>query len=262
MPGAVYHELNHSVACQLRSGTRFPALVEGLAVMFEPQTATMSWLDEDETLLEILEAEYPYVDYQTSGHFTRWLFERDGADALAELYRMQGSTDDISTLLSEFHDAQFADLESQYRSEAAWKWVPFRQCADLPHVSANANGEWRFASVMDCDDASTLGPYLRDAKLMSIDDWNVMYQSFTFTLDTDLTLDYTLDGVQAVLLERCPDASPLAEDHSVFDESLFLPPIDGEQGIPTLSAGTWRADVLTQHGPPLPVEVAFWERQG
>jgi hypothetical protein len=58
-------------------------------------------------------------------------------------------------------------------------------------------------------------------------------------------------------LYRCPEASPLVEDYNVFTKGLFASVV-----VPTLNAGTWRADVLTSHGPPVPVEVAFWERPG
>jgi hypothetical protein len=260
IPRATYHELNHSVACQLRAGNHRPALTEGLAVMFDPDPDTRI-LDEDDALIEMLESGSSDLRYANAGHFARWLYEREGPLAFADLYRYATDIEGTVDELEEIYAAPLDELEAEYLGDAPHAWVPFRQCADIPHLERDDDGVWRYSALMDCEDESTMGPYVRQpASYLLVREWDIMYQSFTFTVDEQMVLDYDLHGeVDRVLLERCGDAHPSSEDHQEFDHATMFPKdVHGNQSHPDLSPGTWRVDILRRHAAPAPVGVAFW----
>jgi hypothetical protein len=259
-PWSSHHELNHAVACQIDPNPR-AAIVEGLAVMFEPHPATRI-LDDDDTLVELLEKTGSEdLNYGNAGHFARWLFEREGPAAFAELYTSPARLQATIDALEDIYGSSLDDLQAEYLATAPHAWVPFRQCADVPHIERHDDGVWRYSGFMDCEDEATFGPYVG----RSTDDyeaWQLMYQSFTFTLEDDAVLAYDVHGeASRVLLQRCGDRAPqnAAERGQVFDETSF--PFSTTPGIPnhvTLGAGTWRADVLRNHGAPAPVGIEFW----
>lgn len=261
-PESLYHELNHSVACQLRSGQpRVDALIEGFAVMHDP----LPWASEkseDLHLTEMFGDSTP--PYPASGHFVRWLVEREGPETLADLYRTPSSPDELPNILEDLYGVPFVQLETEYGS-TPWKWAPFRQCADLPHVDRDPDGVWRYSGPpMNCDDESTMGPFLRERNTPS-NDWDLMYQSFTFTLGgaEGIYLDYALaDGIYRVKFERCLDEHvQTSDDAPPLSAGFLIPKINGAQTFPSLCPGTWRANVLMLHDTPnttQPTEVAIW----
>lgn len=258
-PRAAYHEFGHTVSCQLGSGVG-AALTEGFAVMFEPQPYTRM-LGHEDTLLELLTDRPPNLSYPNAGHLARWLFEREGAAAFADMYRRAKGIDATLVAIEDIYRASLDDLEVEYFADAPHVWVPFRQCADVPHVERDDDGVWRYSALMDCEAESTMGPYVRERRHAPVPEWDVMYQSFTFTIEQEVSLDYELEGeVFRVLLERCGEQHPRNEDNREFPVAIVDPKNNsGEPGPVLLYPGTWRADVLSYHGPPAPVGVAFWE---
>ncbi|NJK31970.1 MAG: hypothetical protein HC927_05865 [Deltaproteobacteria bacterium] len=82
---AAYHELAHTVACELRV-FQTPSLSEGLANLFEPRP---SWLAGDSRDLAVaLSADYGGEEWHPNlaMFFLRWVLETYGGDVLAELY--------------------------------------------------------------------------------------------------------------------------------------------------------------------------------
>jgi hypothetical protein len=262
IPSATYHELNHSVACQLRIGQpKVSALVEGFAKMYEP----FPWgprKDEDVILAEVFADSTPRVD--VSSHFFRWLVEREGHETLADLYRTPSSPEEFPQTLQDFYGLPFEQLVAEYESTTPWAWVPLRQCADLPHVEPD-DGVWRYSGPpMNCDDDGTMGPFLRDRQVPN-DGWDSMYQSFTFSLEGNegIYLDYTLaPGIRKVAFERClEEPIPTSEDEPDLSTSPLIPKIDGGQSFPHLCPGKWRANVLVLYDEAdttQPTEIEFW----
>jgi hypothetical protein len=117
---------------------------------------------------------------------------------------------------------------------------------------------------MDCEDSQTMGPYPRNRFVSPAEEWEIMYQSFTFSIEEEMYLDYTLDDeVYGVDLERCPDTNaPTKDDWILFSLDVIDPKIGGSYGIPQRHPGTWRANVLKLHGADGvtkgPTEVTFW----
>jgi hypothetical protein len=263
-PHSIHHELGHSAACELRASAR-PVLAEGVAVMFDPNPETYR-MGEDERFLELIEQPGSELSYANAGHFVRWLYERDGAEGLAELYARSGDSTSTIAAIEELYGASLEQLESEYFASAPYQWSPFRQCADIPHVQRDDDGVWRHSSIIDCESESTMGPYTSSDELSSFftSEWNLMYQSFTFTLEEELELDYDFQGdIERVMLWRCGDEHPSSGDNDVFAHT-WMTPKDwiGNQNYPQLSPGTWRADILVAHGPAAPIGVAFWESPG
>jgi hypothetical protein len=260
-PHVIHHELGHSAVCQLRIHAR-PLVMEGLAVMFDPSPETYR-MDEDERLLDLIEQPVRGLNYGNAGHFVRWLYERESAEKLAELYGR--SFDSTSTIeaIEDIYGASLEHLESEYFANAPYQWSPFRQCADIPRVQRDDDGIWRHSSIIDCDSESTMGPYTtgNSQSLFYGSGWNLMYQSFTFTIEEEIELDYDFQGdIEQVSLWRCGDEHPSSDDNEVFAESSLWPKDwVGNQSRPRLSPGTWRADVLVMHGPAAPIGLSFWE---
>lgn len=266
MPRAIYHELNHSVACQLRSYTRpkVNALVEGFAVMYD-QSPWVSRKYENISLLEVFADSTP--SYPTSGHFFRWLLEREGPETIADVYRTPIGHEHFPGVLEDFYGLPFAQLEAEYYATSPLMWAPFRQCADLPHVEPNADGVWRYSGPpMDCDADMTMGPYLREWLLTPGNELDLMYQSFTFSIEGDegFYLDYMLsDGLYEVNFERCLEEHVQNPNEEPFLSLLpMIPKIDGGQTYPHICPGKWRANVLRLHSETdvtQPTEAAFWQ---
>lgn len=253
-----YHELGHAVSCQLRSRSR-AVFMEGLAVMFEPQPKTVA-LDDGYDLFGLLTAEHAReLNYGHAGHFARWLVERDGMDAFAELYLRAGTLGETLEALELIYGASLDELEVEYHATAPKRWVPFRQCADLPQLEPDDDGVWRHAAMVDCEHESTMGPYVRVDPSFAGDASTTMYQSFTFTVDEPITLDYEIVGdVDYVQLERCMDESQQEVDE--LGPKLYMPPtgsVFGETYL-SLEPGVWRADVLLRHGSPRAFGLSFW----
>jgi hypothetical protein len=258
-PHSMHHELGHAVSCQL--GNKVASiLLEGFAVMFEPNPST-TIPAEGRSLAEQFEVTWKDLSYSNAGHFARWLFEREGAATFAEYYRMASGPADTREALEEVYGRSLEELEAEYLETAPYSWVPFRQCTDIPHVEHDDDGVWRHSAILDCDDESTMGPYL-DHEDLFIDEWKMMAQSFTFTVDDEVILDYDLHGdVERVVLQRCGDEPPAsAEEYwvAIRETALLRKGSLGEQSHPRLSPGTWRADVLRLHGGPASVGVAIW----
>jgi hypothetical protein len=259
-PYAIYHELNHSVACQLQIGVP-RVLAEGFAVMYEP----LPWVSRaspDSTLTELLSAPKPW--YPTSGHFIRWLLERDGPMTLADLYRTPSTREAFPEALEQMYGTEFEQLEADYMT-APYRWVPFQQCSDLPRLDRDADGEWWYsAPPMDCDDSETMGPYPRDPLApyhSEATQFALMYQSFTVWVDEPMWLDYTLDDeVYAVDFERCPDVPAHESDHEAQFQIFSMVPKEGGYTVPRFSrAGLWRANVTKFYGSTNATEVTFWQ---
>jgi hypothetical protein len=262
-PDVTQRDLGHSVACELRSNAA-PAIAMGFAVMFEPTPETYR-LGESKRFADLIEPAKT-LSYANAGHFVRWLYERDGAESLAELYGRSGDSTSTIAAIEDIYGASLEQLESEYFANAPYQWSPFRQCADIPHVQRDDDGVWRHSSIIDCESESTMGPYTSSDSLSSFftSEWNVMYQSFTFTLENELELDYDFQGdIERVLLWRCGDEHPSSDDHDVFAHT-WVTPKDwiGNQSHPQLSPGTWRADILVAHGPAAPIGLSFWESPG
>jgi hypothetical protein len=264
-PHSTYHQLGHSAVCELRANAR-PALAEGVAVMFEPTPETHR-MGHDEGWLELIEQPTRDLSDANAGHFVRWLYERDGAESVAELYGRSGDSTSTIAALEEIFGASLEQLESEYFASAPYAWSPFRQCADIPHVQRDDDGVWRHSSIIDCESESTMGPYTTPDSLSWLypsSEWNVMVQSFTFTIEEEIALDYDFQGdIERVLLWRCGDEHPSSGDNDVFAHS-WMTPKDwvGNQSRPQLRPGTWRADVLVAHGPAAPIGLSFWEDPG
>jgi hypothetical protein len=260
VPGAIEHELGHSAACELRRNVR-PAIAEGLAVMFKSSLASRQFVTEADDLREMLEADVEDLSYTNAGHFTRWLFEREGAETFAALYRRAHGRKHTIAAIEELYGASIEQLEAEYFADAPYAWAPFRQCADLPHVERDDDGVWRYSAVMDCEDESTMGPYLRWLDRGSPRS-QLTYQSFTFTVDETTTLGYDTHGdIEQIVFERCYDEHLDAPDNDLHTELLSIT-IDPELGptfYPGLQPGTWRANVLRVDGPPEPIGVALWD---
>jgi hypothetical protein len=258
-PGNIHHELNHAVACELRTGTS-AVFTEGLAVMFDP-TATMGIFGDDDHLPDMLK-DWDSRYYDNAGHFSRWLLERDGADTFAALYREAVGYESAIASLEDLYGSSLAELEAEYLASAPREWVPFRQCADIPHVDRSDDGVWRYSGFMDCEDESTMGPYERPLEAsvagVHVKAWDLMYQSFTFTVEEEVLLDYDLQGeIVRVDFERCGDAHPRGDEDQWGDHFSVAPKTPQGHVIFSFSPGTWRADVLSLHGPPSPVGVSF-----
>jgi hypothetical protein len=259
LPGGIEHELGHSAACELRRHVR-PALAEGFAVMFQSSLASTQFFTADDDLREMLEADAKDLSYTNAGHFARWLFEREGAETFAALYRRAHGRKHTIRAIEDLYGASLDDLEAEYVADAPYAWVPFRQCADLPHVERDDDGVWRYSAMMDCENESTMGPYLRRLDQGSPRS-QLMYQSFTFDVEESVFLEYDLQGdIEQVVFERCYSEHP-----STYEDVLDgVPSIsDADTGLvyhPDLEPGTWRANVLVVHGPPEPIGVALWDR--
>lgn len=263
--GVAYHELTHAVACQIQLYAAWP-FTEGLATMFEPK-ALRSFVDDiytDIDLYELLGAPSPFGDpvYSYGGHFSRWLVERDGGPVFAELYlaSRENDSEQVADALEAIYGLSFDEIEAEYQSMAKYVWAPFRQCSDIPHVNRDSDGTWKYAAVMDCDSANTLGPYERGGHdgVRSY-----MYHSFTFTIDEAVRLEFNVTGTadyDRIYLERCVDHASTEEEWWMEYKPggvIFDPPLNLSQ--PDLVPGTWRADVLARHGPPGSIEVGFHE---
>jgi hypothetical protein len=262
-PYATYHQLGRSVACELRRGA-WPTMLFGVAAMFEPTPETYLPSAEKGLLGLIEPANEKWSDHQ-SGHFVRWLYEREGGDAVAELYRRSADGASMVEAIEDIYGASLEQLETEYFADAPYRYVPFRQCSDLPHVERDDGGVWRHSSIIDCESESTMGPYMTEDFLSSFyaPAWNLMFQSFTFSVEKETPIDYDLQGdIERVLLWRCGDEHPSSsgeEQDEFVDWSLRPKDWVGNQSRPTLSPGTWRADVLVVHGPAAPIGVAMWE---
>jgi hypothetical protein len=255
-PNASEHELVHSAACELRRNVR-PALAEGTAVMFETFLTTQ-YRAGYQDLHELLDADSPEdLSYQNAGHFARWLYEREGAETFAALYRRAHGRKHTIAAIEDLYGASLDELEAEYLADAPYAWAPFRQCADLRHVEPDDNGVWRYSATMDCEDGSTMGPWLGSvapgrSQMMSV--------SFTFTVEEFTNLGYDLHGdIDQVLFEHCysEHLSSLADVHNEAPNISTGP--DGHVSLPGLVPGTWRVNVLRVHGPPEPIGVALWD---
>ena len=140
-----------------------------------------------------------------------------------------------------------------YDSEAPIAWIPLRQCTDIPTLEPNSDNEWVWSKLMNCDSEETFGPYHNYDLAPSV---GFMYQSFRFEVPEDSSYEFELVNLERVRLERCAESHPsngeeaelLLADFELSGASLF------ER---TLSAGSWRANLIRPQGPPTPVGLAI-----
>lgn len=264
IPSTIYHEVGHSVACQLRvydDASR--TVVEGLAVMFDPDR--ISFRGPVGYLAEGLESEQGWYEY--GGHFMRWYYEREGGEALADLYRRQ-DRDTVVSVVEEMLGVPIDEIDQEFISTSPYQYVPFHHCGmDLPHVEPDADGVWRFESVFDCEDESTMGPYLWDSDphgAVEASTW--MYQSFTIDIDeAEISLGYDIsDDVKFAWMTRCPQEHPNDPnpEHYQWGGGQFLPVVDvgDAPSIPLIYvSGRFRVDVIRKQGPPAPTFLHIWK---
>ncbi|NJK31971.1 MAG: hypothetical protein HC927_05870 [Deltaproteobacteria bacterium] len=152
-------------------------------------------------------------------------------------------------------------IEREFLEAVPYMYPPLRQCADIPHVERGPDGEWRYASVMDCDAENTFGPYERlNSSALSYHDFGrVMHQGFTIEIPETAKYEVEIVGAEDVNFERCgTEPAPTKADAwmfgraSVNTNSIFAPRTE-------LKAGLWRADVFRPYGDPAPVEVVIRE---
>ncbi|WP_106393087.1 hypothetical protein [Enhygromyxa salina] len=241
-PRAAAHELAHAVSCEWRSGSA-PAFSEGLAVSFELEPSE-SLRDPREFVTAGVAAD---VDYPGAGHFVRWLIEFHGLAAFRELFLTspRGGGGGVLDVLEAVYGQDAESLFAEYEASAPHLWVPHRQCADLELLEPSA-GTWQFDATFDCEDPSTLGPWVRD--FFSYAD--SMYQSFLIEIDTPGTYTFERGMDTELWVERCLDETGLSEAEA---DSLWrkepVSPIPGVMDI-DLDPGTYRVDVLRKYGPP------------
>lgn len=263
IPSFMRHELGHSVACQLRVRNLSRTMQEGFAVMFDPQDVT--YRASGSYLAEALESDSPWYDY--GGHFLRWYYEHEGGEALGELYRRQ-DREHVVSVVEELLGAPIDAIDQDYLATSPYEWVPFHYCGmNLPHIEPDADGVWRFANVFDCDDESTLGPYLWDSSSYSTQEAsNWMYQSFTVDIDeSNISLGYDVSNdIERAWLWRCPQEHPNDPDPDItpWGGGQFLP-LEDEWDAPSIPliyvGGRFRIDVIRKQGPPAPTYLDFWK---
>ncbi|NJK32648.1 MAG: hypothetical protein HC927_09690 [Deltaproteobacteria bacterium] len=128
---------------------------------------------------------------------------------------------------------------------------PFRQCADIPHVERGPAGEWRFASIMDCDDEGTFGPYvrLRSVGSQAYNSGAMMHQGFTIDVPEAGEFEVEMHGVEDVDFERCGTEPALTKaDRWMFGyasaSTILTNKVQLEPGV--------RVDVAHDYGDRLP----------
>lgn len=254
---ASYHELAHGVACQLRTDS-IPALSEGLAVMFGPES--LSPRHPELEISSLLKEPYPLASqyYRDAGHFSRWLLEQQGGDSFADVYavveREEGlvSIAMVEEAISSIYGVSLADLEAEYLEAAPYAWAPLYQCEDLPVIDPQPDGDLLWSSFLDCDDESTLGPYECKDPFVA-DPAQLMYQSFTFLVPAAGNYVVEFEGAKQIEFERCAERHAVDEADAdiVFDWAVALYATSDV----ALTPGLWRADVLNYNSLPGPVEV-------
>ncbi len=251
-PTATYHELVHAVACQIRM-VQVPALSEGLAETFIPSFSNA--IDEPPDLRAALVAdsrEFGREGYSLAIHFVQWLIETRGGETFAELYRIspagysysaETDREGIIAAIETVYQTDFDDLEREFWETApGYAWAPYRMCADIPHVDRDENGEWHYASIIDCDNEDTYGPYERlDSSWgASFNFGRLMHQSFTIDVPESGRYLLEYEGADEIKLERCGTETADTEDEAlmVFDTALALGPWNNE--VELRMSGTWR----------------------
>lgn len=248
-PGTVYHELAHGVACEIRTGSP-PILAEGLAVTFEP--VPNESMDTPWDFAEVHSGDFNMY-YTYAGHFVRWLAAELGPERFADVYQTANYDDGVWAGLEAAYGGSLAE---DYAAQAPFMWVPHRQCADMPLLEAQADGSWVFTARLDCDDASTLGPYEKAGQ--SDYDETDMYQSFLIEIPEPGT--YRMQRPDApyinVYYQRCLDEHPMTEQIAKdewVDQSVFFTLLEGYSVVEFEFAGVWRIDITSDHGPPVDV---------
>ncbi len=269
-PTATYHELVHAVACQLRM-VQVPALSEGLAESFDPRLNYITGEERDlRAAIEADSTEFGGELYSVAVHFVRWLIETRGGESFARLYHVAPAGysysskfdgDDIIAAIETVYETDFEDLEREFWQTApGYAWAPYRMCADVPHVDRDANGEWRYSSIIDCDSEDTYGPYERlDSAARPVYNFALlMHQSFTIEVPEDGWYALEYEGADEINLERCSTETADTEDEArkLFDTAVAIGPWNNDV---KLVAGTWRLDVVRYDMSPAPVHVAVRE---
>lgn len=254
LPFAAYHELTHGVACEIRSGAP-PLLAEGLAESFEPEPYEGSGV-HPEDFAEVHISEFN-VHYADAAHFVRFLLENDSPEVFKQLYRTASRADGVWQAVEAAYGESIGE---EYLGGAPQRWLRHRQCADLPRIEREGES-WHFEASFDCGDPQTLGPYERtDPQSVEV---GRMYQSFLIEIDEPGTYRIDRSGAPVqVLFERC------AEDHLYGDEDKDDWTRSGVYftgqgyGLNELHPGSWRFNVLVEHGPAVEVAVTISPHEG
>lgn len=262
IPEAMRHELGHAVACQLHVYRGARTVEEGFAVMFDPAHRTNR--SDNYVLEKALESELGSYNY--GGHFMRWLYETEGGEAVGEFYRRH-TTDTVVAVIEDMLGAPVEAIDEEFMATSPYQYVPFHYCGmDLPHIEPDADGVWRFDSIFDCDDESTMGPYLWDSSSYTAEEVSTwMYQSFTVDIDeSNISLGYDVsDDIRFAWMWRCPEEHPNDPEPELNPwEGGIIEPISelGAKSVPLVyNGGRYRIDVIRKHGPAVATSLHFWK---
>ncbi|MCA9684851.1 MAG: hypothetical protein KC457_21890 [Myxococcales bacterium] len=248
----IYHELTHGVACEIRTGA--PAmLAEGLAVAYDHRSNKYPGVPED--IAEIHTSEFGMY-YNDAGHFVRWLLETYGTEPFVEAYRTVSYDGGVWAGLQEIYGE---NLEAEYEATTPAMWIQHRQCADMPVLPPDAEGNWLFSTRFDCSDEATLGPYEKDSTSFA-GTTPLMFQSVIVDIEEPglyqlQHAQYELNdqsGYLYVQVERCLDEDPATEEEidSEWNVHFVWFTFQGGAEVEFPHPGRWRLDIGVVHGPP------------
>jgi hypothetical protein len=201
---SIDHELVHVVVATVGDPAAFWS--EGAAVSLQSDRTILN----GSTPVENLDLEAPLLDYQTAGHFSRWLLETWGIERYRALLRASGSA---QATFEQTYDITIEEAQQQYFAEAPYSYGAFITC-DYPDIPQIGNMRWSERIEIDCDNPYVYGGPIGIGA----------YRVLTITEAGNYTF---LTSAEAGLISACPDqdfeTEPMAGDPALGD----VPPLTG-----------------------------------
>lgn len=143
---SIDHELVHIVTEVLGP---LPFWDEGAATGLQSKPTVFGW----SAPVDNLDLEAPYLNYNTAGHFSRWLLETQGLESYRELLRAPGTAREA---FESSYGMSMEAAQEQYYAEAPYSYGALLSC-DHPELPNTAELRWSETIELECGNSDIHG---------------------------------------------------------------------------------------------------------